>query len=237
MAKDPRFNFYPDNWDGGTEDFTLEQEGAYLRLIIMHSRKGRFTAEQAIDTLMRKTRGNTAVSTGLWNFLIPKFETDGKVYWSERLEKELEKSRIHSEKQSDRIKKRWSKESGNTTVYTNEQVLPVNGSGNRIETDLRKEVQEETIDARLDTAFNDLYLEPLSMKAPTLYPGVDFTRELERFRLKVKGSPRVYADRNSEGLRAAFEFQLRSMSSASSPAARLNGRNQPRPKAFNLSEI
>lgn len=66
-----------------------------------------------------------------------------------------------------------------------------------------------TIAARLDTAFNDLYLEPLSMKAPTLYPGVDFNLELERFKQKVKGSPRVYANRDSDGLRAAFEFQLR----------------------------
>lgn len=67
MAKDPRFNFYPDNWDGGTEEFTLEQEGAYLRLIIMQSRKGKFTADQALDCLMRKTveRESIGQYTGL----------------------------------------------------------------------------------------------------------------------------------------------------------------------------
>jgi hypothetical protein len=129
MAKDPRFNFYVDNWIGGTEGFTLEQEGAYLSLIVMQSKIGRFTADQALDKLLQKTRGNTAVSTGLWIFLIPKFSTDGILFWSERLEKEMSKSKIHSEKQSERIKQRWNKqkaESGNTAV------LPVNSIGSGI---------------------------------------------------------------------------------------------------------
>jgi len=130
MAKDPRFNFYVDNWIGGTEGFTLEQDGAYLALILMQSRVGRFTEVQAIDKLMQRTRGNTAVSTGLWKFLIPKFMTDGVLFWSERLETEMGKSKVHSEKQSERVKKRWLKEngidSGNTTV------LPDNRSGSGI---------------------------------------------------------------------------------------------------------
>lgn len=126
MAKDPRFNFYPDNYDGGTDGFTLEQHGAYMQLMIMQFRKGRFTQEQAIDKLMQCTRGNTAVSTGLWSFLLPKFETDGKLFWSARLEKEIEKSKIHSEKQSERIKKRWDKEKTQSgTDSGNTAVLPV----------------------------------------------------------------------------------------------------------------
>ena len=98
MAKDPRFNFYPDNWDGGTDEFTLEQEGAYLRLIIMQSRKGKFTADQALDCLMRKTRGNAAACAELWNFLRTKFETDGTLFWSARLEKEIGRLRKEVER-------------------------------------------------------------------------------------------------------------------------------------------
>lgn len=131
MAKDPRFNFYPDNWDGGTEGFTLEQEGAYLALIIMQSRKGKFTKEQAMDKLLQKTRGNAAACATLWNFLVPKFETDGTLYWSARLIKEVEKSINHSKKQSERANKRW----GNNPAHA--AAVPVYrnriGSGNRTE--------------------------------------------------------------------------------------------------------
>jgi uncharacterized protein YdaU (DUF1376 family) len=132
MAKDPRFNFYVDNWIGGTEGFTLEQDGAYLALLLMQTKIGRFTADQALDKLLQKTRGNTTVCTEMWNFLIQKFATDGSFFWSERLEKEMAKSKRHSEKQSERIQKRWSKENG--TSNGNTVVLPVNstGSGNRI---------------------------------------------------------------------------------------------------------
>jgi len=128
MAKDPRFNFYVDNWIGGCEGFTLEQEGAYLALCLMQTKIGRFTKEQALDKLMQKTRGNTAVCTKLIHFLIPKFETDGTFFWSERMEKELSKSKNHSLKQTERINKRWGNDSGNTAVLPDNR----NGSGNGI---------------------------------------------------------------------------------------------------------
>ena len=137
MAKDPRFNFYPDNWDGGTEEFTLEQEGAYLRLIIMQSRKGKFTADQALDCLMRKTRGNAAACAVLWNFLRTKFETDGTLFWSARLEKEIAKSRAYSEKQSERAKKRFFDKSGDATASA--AAVPVNRTGTGIENGSEKE--------------------------------------------------------------------------------------------------
>lgn len=168
MAKDPRFNFYVDNWIGGTEGFTLEQEGAYLALIIMQSKVGRFTYEQAIDKLMQKTRGNTAVCTELWNFLIQKFTTDGNVFWNERLEKEMEKSRKHSEKQSERIKKRWKKENNQSgTPHGNTVVLPDNSIG--IGNGIRKENKKESEIFPSDILRSDeLCLESLSREAGKL---------------------------------------------------------------------
>lgn len=132
MAKDPRFNFYVDNWVGGTEGFTLEQEGAYLSLIIMQTKVGRFTKEQAIDKLMQKTRGNTAVSTKLFEFLIPKLQTDGEFFWSERLETEMSKSKNHSDKQKERVLKRWAK-NGNTAVLPDNRNRIGIGSRNELE--------------------------------------------------------------------------------------------------------
>ena len=136
MPKDPRFNFYPDNWVGGTEGFTLEQEGAYLNLIIMQTKVGRFTSAQAFDKLMQRTRGNTAVSTALWNFLIPKFETDGEFFWSARLEMEIQKSKNQSEKQKERISKRWNKSGIDSGITA---VIPFNRTGTRIGIETEKE--------------------------------------------------------------------------------------------------
>lgn len=216
MAKDPRFNFYPDNWDGGTEDFSLEQEGAYLRLILMQSRKGRFTAQQAIDCLMRKTRGDAAACAGLWSFLMPKFATDGTTFWSERLEKEIAKSRHHSEEQKKRAEKRWkelNEKKTNATAYANThanaQALPDNGSGSGIRIGLK----DKKVSADLNEAFDEITIERLVMSKA--YPGVDILAQLQQFRFKVQNSPRVYADHDADGLRLAFNAQLRSAGVAS----------------------
>lgn len=140
MAKDPRFNFYPDNYMGGTMGFTLEQHGAYVQLIILNSKIGKFTEAQALDHLNTLTRGNTAVSTELWRFLITKFEREGQLFFSARLMKEMEKSKLHSQKQSERVKKRYFKKEDSTVVVPDNRT----GIGNGSDTE-EKGVQGETI--------------------------------------------------------------------------------------------
>lgn len=139
MAKDPRFNFYPDNYLGGTLGFTLEQHGAYLQLLILQSKLLQFTQEQAINHIATFYRGNYRGATELWQFLLPKFETDGTKFWNARLRKEMEKSKIHSQKQSERVKSRYSKNNGTTAVVPDNSIGI--GNGNGIE---EKGVQGET---------------------------------------------------------------------------------------------
>jgi uncharacterized protein YdaU (DUF1376 family) len=158
MAKDPRFNFYPDNWNGGTFGFSLEQKGAYLELLMLNFYSGRFTKEQAIRKLSECTLGNAAAYAALWNFLMHKFSTDGNVFWSERLEKEMAKSKKHSLKQAERANKRWAKESGNAAA------LPDNGNGigNGIGINNKKEsISKLELFEQLFT--DDRYIEQLSM--------------------------------------------------------------------------
>lgn len=119
--KDPRFNFYPDNFEGGTDGFTLEQDGAYLRLLILQFRNGTFTEEQALDKLSMRCRGNAVAYTTLWKFLMPKFipeNFDGVNYYNERMAHEIDKSKKTSERQAVTAKSRWEKEkNGNATAY------------------------------------------------------------------------------------------------------------------------
>jgi hypothetical protein len=152
----------------------------------MQTKVGRFTKEQALDKLLQKTRGNTAVCTKIWNFLVPKFDTDGTLFWSARLEAEVDKSKKHSLKQTERINKRWAKESGNTAV------LPVYRNGISI-----------SIEDKIKESFDPIYLEQEKMK----WPQLDFKFQFDAFCTKVRGSPEVYAKHNS--LRLAFQKQLR----------------------------
>lgn len=206
MAKDPRFNFYTDNWIGGTEGFTLEQEGAYLSLIIMQSKVGRFSKDQAIDKLMQKTRGNAAACAGLWQFLMPKFETDGNLFWSARLEKEIQKSENHSKAQSDRANKRWYKsgtDSGNAAACAQE--MPVYGSGSGT-----NKITEE----QFSEIFDSLTMDQIK----TTFPDHDLINELNIFKLKVRGDPNKYQTRDSGGIKQAFIYQLgRSKSTKKAP--------------------
>lgn len=204
MAKDPRFNFYVDNWIGGTEGFTLEQEGAYLSLIIMQSKVGRFTKIQAMDKLLQKTRGNAAASAGLWNFLLPKLETDGVVFWSERLELEMEKSKIHSQKQSERAKKKYIKNPADTTAQA--AAVPV-GSGSSIGSNPEsgKGVKGERIpDEWFTEKFDEENLQLIKMQ----FKDHDIQNELAIFKLKVRGSPDEYFHRDAGSIRTAFIYQL-----------------------------
>jgi len=132
MAKDPRFNFYPDNWSGGTKRMNFEQKGAYMELIMLNfycfsdGLKG-FTEQDAMKSLASAT-----ACAELWNFLKPKFKTDGEFFWSERMQKEFKKAQIHSKKQSERAAKRWNNDSANAVALPDNGIGYGIGTGNEI---------------------------------------------------------------------------------------------------------
>lgn len=97
--KTPKFYFFPDNYEGGTDDFTLEEDGAYLRLLILQFREGRFTKARAIQKLRQRGVIGKACER-LWNKISPKLMNEGDVFWSERLAHEMENARRKSEQAS-----------------------------------------------------------------------------------------------------------------------------------------
>jgi uncharacterized protein YdaU (DUF1376 family) len=159
MAKDPRFNFYPDNWIGGTKRMTFEQKGAYMELILLNfycfsDGLPGFTEQEALHAV-----APAAASAELWNFLKPKFKTDGKYYWSERMYKEFQKAKTHSEKQSERAKKRWD----NAAASPAGDACNGTGYGNGINTDL-KGVQGENYPSEVFTT-DELFMEHCERQA------------------------------------------------------------------------
>jgi hypothetical protein len=73
----------------------------------------------------------------------------------------------------------------------------------------KEKKRPDEIEERLNWALDQSTLDGIRVNARMAYPGVDIDKEIARFRLKVKTSPRVYAGHDTEALRQAFNFQLR----------------------------
>lgn len=112
MAKDPAFLFYPGDFTTGTQFFTDEQVGKYVRLLLAQHQHGRLTKKQFDHFLPDEV-------------VIAKFKIDdhGK-YYNERLEKESEKRKNFAES---RKKNRLSGDNEATRVY-----LMINHMNNHI---------------------------------------------------------------------------------------------------------
>lgn len=220
MAKDPRFNFYPDNWSGGTKRMTFEQKGAYMELLLLNfycfsDGTIGFTEAEALKSL-----ASAAACTELWKFLMPKFQTDGQFYWSERMCKEFFKAKKSSLEQSNRANKRWG--NNPASIPASPAVLPVNGYGNgngNVIEDKGVQGEKELIEKCFADAFDDIMLESIK----STFPKLDVPNELKIFSLKVRGSPNEYARHEAEGLRRAFIYQLKNSTSTNG-----NGTNNSR---------
>lgn len=81
MAKDPAFLFYPGDFNTGTQFFSDEQVGKYMRLLMAQHQHGHLTQDQVI--FICKSYDNQVMS---------KFKKDGNGMWyNERLEIEIER--------------------------------------------------------------------------------------------------------------------------------------------------
>lgn len=84
MAKDPAFLFYPNDWTGGTMHLSFECKGAYFDLLMLQFNRGHMTIDMIAHVLGQSM-------DKIWPQISDKFQTDGKVFWNERLREEKEK--------------------------------------------------------------------------------------------------------------------------------------------------
>src|SRR6185369_74024 len=87
MAKDPAFLFYSDNFQSGTQFFTDEQTGKYIRLLCAQHLHGHLSEKQML--FICKERDEM-----IWEKF--KKDSNGK-YFNERLDFEAEKRKSFSE--------------------------------------------------------------------------------------------------------------------------------------------
>jgi uncharacterized protein YdaU (DUF1376 family) len=99
MAKDPAFLFYTNDFISGTQFFTDEQVGIYIRLLCAMHQHGRLSEKQV--NLICRTYDNDVMC---------KFQKDDSgLYYNPRLEEEVEKRKKYTEsRRNNRLKKDMS---------------------------------------------------------------------------------------------------------------------------------
>lgn len=126
MSKDPAFLFYPNDWLGGTMTLTRHQKGCYIDLLVAQFNSGPLSLD-TIKTILGQDQA-------AWTVLSSKFkQTAERLWYNERLVAEKAKREEFSNKQKERVNKRWYPSgivSGNTVVLPVEN-RNTNENGNR----------------------------------------------------------------------------------------------------------
>lgn len=224
-SKDPALLWYPGDYIAGTMEYSFEEKGAYMEILMMQFKNGGPLSEDKIKRILREKYGS------IWSVICEKFRMDDKGQWfNERLEVERNKRQNFTESRRNNLKKPHKESHMVTHMQPHTEPRMENGNAieNENEKKVIKEVPEnsdvttaadiltpetfkafsvprETIDERLQSALDELYID----SEKTKWSHVDFSFELETFRNKVRGSPDHYRNHDTSGIRLAFQSQLR----------------------------
>lgn len=110
--KDPAILLYPSDFNDGTQDFTNEEVGAYLRLLLFQFSQGHLPLERIRKKLSPDFER-------LWGVIQVKFVVDATgLYYNQRLELEQTKRKKYSESRRNNISKRYEEHKKNiSTTY------------------------------------------------------------------------------------------------------------------------
>lgn len=139
MAKDPAFLFYSDNFQSGTQFFSDEQTGKYIRLLCAQHLHGHLQEKHMLMICK-------SYDKDIWDKFIK--DADGK-YFQHRLELEISRRKMYSESRSSNRKGHFKKKNKQTKrknislSYDNHM-----GDGNEIENEVLKKKYIEWIEFR-----------------------------------------------------------------------------------------
>lgn len=92
MAKDPAFLWYPGDYIAGTTEYTFEEKGAYVEILMKQFEHGGPLPEEKIKRILRESYSR------IWAVISEKFKQDENGNWfNERLEKERTKRKNFTE--------------------------------------------------------------------------------------------------------------------------------------------
>jgi uncharacterized protein YdaU (DUF1376 family) len=99
MGKDPAFLFYVSDFNDGTQDFTNEEVGAYLRLLLFQFSQGHLP----IERIRKKLNSDF---NKLWPVLSIKFieDDDGNFYNIRLQEEQIKRMKYCSSRRDNKLK-------------------------------------------------------------------------------------------------------------------------------------
>lgn len=99
MAKDPAFLWYPGDYIAGTTEFTFEEKGAYVEILMKQFEHGGPLPEEKIKRILRDKWAS------IWPAICEKFARDEHGnFFNERLEKERSKRKSFTESRRNNLK-------------------------------------------------------------------------------------------------------------------------------------
>lgn len=108
MAKDPAFLFYSSDFLSGIQDLTMEERGQYITLLCLQHQKGHLSQKVILLAV-----GHAAAD------VMAKFRQDSAGLWYNiRLEEEIEKRKVHTDKQRERALEGWKKRKNDAAAST-----------------------------------------------------------------------------------------------------------------------
>ena len=121
MAKDPAFLFYTGDFTTGTQFFSDEQVGKYLRLLMAQHQHGHLKENQI--KMICKTHDED---------ILQKFKKDENgLYFNERLEIEIEKRKAYSKSRSNNKSGKYKNDMNNTSKSYDEHMEDENENKNK----------------------------------------------------------------------------------------------------------
>lgn len=141
MAKDPAFLFYSQDFQTGTQFFTDEQVGKYIRLLIAQHQHGHLSEKQILH-----------ICKVIDPEIMEKFEKDPQgLFFNARLDQEAEKRRRFCDKQKSTVATRWKNQKDTTvlpkTYHGNTTVLPLENENEIENEDENKTIIENVLKA------------------------------------------------------------------------------------------
>ena len=224
MAKDPSFPFYAQDYLVDTIRWSRAMQGLHISLMAESWANGPLVNDGGFPMGL----GSTDVE--IWLKIKSKWVLLENNWINPKLEEVRAARNVFRAKQSEKgLLSAERRRNGSTRVKKESQPKTNNGSTVVEPLESESEIESEIenikgvdLEKQLISSMDELYIDQLRPK----WGHIDFDLQYQTFCDKVRGSPEKYQDHGTEGLRLAFQHQLRNAKTKTHANGFTNKHNQ-----------